>query len=47
MVEQMDVGGRDGFGGCTNFGECEGAFPKDISIRVIGRLNRACLVDTL
>jgi succinate dehydrogenase / fumarate reductase iron-sulfur subunit len=37
MVEQMD---REGFGGCTNFGECEAACPKEISIRVIGQLNR-------
>ena len=37
MVEQMD---EEGFGGCTNFGECEAACPKDISIRVIGQLYR-------
>jgi succinate dehydrogenase / fumarate reductase iron-sulfur subunit len=37
MVEQMDA---EGFGGCTNFGECEAACPKEISIRVIGQLNR-------
>ncbi len=37
MVEAMDA---EGFGGCTNFGECEAACPKDISIRVIGQLNR-------
>lgn len=44
MVEQMD---SDGFGGCTNFGECEAACPKEISIRVIGRLNRDYLIGTL
>ena len=33
MVEQMDA---EGFGGCTNFGECEAACPKEISIRFIG-----------
>ncbi len=37
MVEQMDA---EGFGGCTNYGECEAACPVDISIRAIGRLNR-------
>ena len=44
MVEQMD---SEGFGGCTNFGECEAACPKEISIRVIGRLNRDYLVGVL
>jgi succinate dehydrogenase / fumarate reductase, iron-sulfur subunit len=44
MVEQMD---EEGFGGCTNFGECEAACPKEISIRVIGRLNRDYLIGTL
>jgi succinate dehydrogenase / fumarate reductase iron-sulfur subunit len=37
MVEQMD---REGFGGCTNIGECEAACPKKISIDFIGRLYR-------
>jgi succinate dehydrogenase / fumarate reductase iron-sulfur subunit len=44
MVEQMDA---EGFGGCTNFGECEAACPQDISIRVIGRLNRDHLTAVL
>jgi succinate dehydrogenase / fumarate reductase iron-sulfur subunit len=44
MVEQMDT---EGFGGCTNFGECEAACPKEISIRVIGRLNRDYLTGVL
>jgi succinate dehydrogenase / fumarate reductase iron-sulfur subunit len=44
MVDQMDL---EGFGGCTNFGECEAACPKEISIRVIGRLNRDFLIGTL
>ncbi|HLV25173.1 MAG TPA: succinate dehydrogenase/fumarate reductase iron-sulfur subunit [Gemmatimonadales bacterium] len=37
MVEQMD---SEGFGGCTLFGECQEACPKEISIDVIGRMNR-------
>ncbi|MCK6459194.1 MAG: succinate dehydrogenase/fumarate reductase iron-sulfur subunit [Planctomycetes bacterium] len=37
MVEQMEA---EGFGGCTNLGECEGACPKGISIKFIGRMNR-------
>jgi succinate dehydrogenase / fumarate reductase iron-sulfur subunit len=37
MVEQME---KEGFGGCTNLGECEAACPKEISIKFIGRMNR-------
>jgi len=37
MVEQMD---QEGFGGCTNIGECEKACPKGISTDFIARLNR-------
>jgi succinate dehydrogenase / fumarate reductase iron-sulfur subunit len=37
MVEQMDA---EGFGGCTNHGECEFVCPQEISIKVIGELNR-------
>jgi succinate dehydrogenase / fumarate reductase iron-sulfur subunit len=37
MVEQME---KEGFGGCTNLGECEAACPKQISIKFIGRMNR-------
>lgn len=36
MVEQMD---DEGFGGCTNHGECEAVCPQEISIKVIGELN--------
>ncbi len=37
MVAQMDA---EGFGGCTLFGECQDACPKEISIDVIARMNR-------
>jgi succinate dehydrogenase / fumarate reductase, iron-sulfur subunit len=37
MVRQMD---DEGFGGCTNHGECEYACPQEISIKVIGELYR-------
>jgi succinate dehydrogenase / fumarate reductase iron-sulfur subunit len=37
MVAQMDV---ESFGGCTLFGECQEACPKEISIDVISRMNR-------
>jgi succinate dehydrogenase / fumarate reductase iron-sulfur subunit len=37
MVASMDA---EGFGSCTNYGECEAMCPKEISIRFIARLNR-------
>lgn len=37
MVQQMD---REGFGGCTNIGECSTACPKEISMDFIAMLNR-------
>ena len=37
MVVQMDV---EGFGGCTLFGECQEACPKQIGIETIARMNR-------
>jgi succinate dehydrogenase / fumarate reductase iron-sulfur subunit len=37
MVEQMD---KEGFGGCTNIGECQAACPKEISIDSIAQMNR-------
>ena len=37
MVSQHD---HDGFGGCTNIGECTAACPKEIPLDVISQLNR-------
>jgi succinate dehydrogenase / fumarate reductase iron-sulfur subunit len=37
MVAQMDL---ETFGGCTLFGECQEACPKEISIDEIARMNR-------
>lgn len=37
MVRQMD---SEGFGGCTNIGECSTACPKEISMDFIAMLNR-------
>jgi succinate dehydrogenase / fumarate reductase iron-sulfur subunit len=37
MVETMD---KEGFGNCTNEGECEAACPKQIKVDNIARLNR-------
>jgi succinate dehydrogenase / fumarate reductase iron-sulfur subunit len=46
MVRQMDL---EGFGGCTNFGECSEACPKEIPLEVIARMNqdfrRAAVAD--
>ncbi len=36
MVDQMDA---EGFGGCTNYGECHEACPKEIPLEAIARLN--------
>lgn len=44
MVEQMD---EEGFGSCSNEGECEAVCPKEISISAIARMNRDFLKATL
>jgi succinate dehydrogenase / fumarate reductase, iron-sulfur subunit len=36
MVNQMD---EEGFGGCTNIGECTAVCPKEISLDFIARMN--------
>ncbi|MCW2580352.1 MAG: sdhB, partial [Blastococcus sp.] len=40
MVAQQDL---EGFGGCTNIGECSHACPKGISMETISRLNHDLL----
>ena len=37
MIGQYNL---EGFGGCTNIGECEAVCPKEIKLEVIGRMNR-------
>ncbi|MDQ3247787.1 MAG: succinate dehydrogenase/fumarate reductase iron-sulfur subunit [Chloroflexota bacterium] len=44
MVNQQD---SEGFGGCTNIGECEAVCPKQISMDFIARLNRDLIRGTL
>jgi succinate dehydrogenase / fumarate reductase iron-sulfur subunit len=44
MVEVMD---EEGFGGCTNIGECSAVCPKEISLDFIARMNRDLLVAGL
>jgi succinate dehydrogenase / fumarate reductase iron-sulfur subunit len=41
MVEQME---KEGFGACSNEGECEAVCPKGISLSNIARLNREYLL---
>jgi succinate dehydrogenase / fumarate reductase, iron-sulfur subunit len=40
MVERMDL---EGFGNCSNHGECEAVCPKEISIGTIARMRREYL----
>jgi succinate dehydrogenase / fumarate reductase iron-sulfur subunit len=44
MVVRMDA---EGFGACTNHGECTAACPKEIPLDVIAQLNRDLLRATL
>jgi succinate dehydrogenase / fumarate reductase, iron-sulfur subunit len=44
MVDQMD---KEGFGGCTNIGECSVACPKEISMDFIAMLNRELVKASL
>ncbi len=44
MVAQME---REGFGGCSNYRECEAVCPKGISVATIARLNRDFLSASL
>jgi succinate dehydrogenase / fumarate reductase iron-sulfur subunit len=36
MVRQYNA---EGFGSCTNIGECEAVCPKEISLEAIARMN--------
>lgn len=44
MVDQMD---KEGFGGCTNIGECSAVCPKEISMDFIAMLNRELIKATV
>lgn len=44
MVEQMEI---EGFGDCSNHGECEAVCPKEISINSIARMRREYLKAVL
>jgi succinate dehydrogenase / fumarate reductase iron-sulfur subunit len=44
MVAAMDT---QGFGACTNHGECEAACPAEIPLEVIARMNRDLIAASL
>jgi succinate dehydrogenase / fumarate reductase, iron-sulfur subunit len=44
MVTQMD---NEGFGSCTNIGECAAVCPKEIKLDVIARMNRDLIAAAL
>ncbi|MEU8343093.1 succinate dehydrogenase / fumarate reductase iron-sulfur subunit [Actinomadura meyerae] len=39
VVSMLETHDEEGFGGCTNTGECTAVCPKEIPLDVIGRLN--------
>ena len=39
-IRMVDQANEEGFGNCTNIGECSAVCPKEIKIEVIGRMNR-------
>ncbi|OGU60847.1 MAG: hypothetical protein A2X64_04585 [Ignavibacteria bacterium GWF2_33_9] len=43
MVRQME---SEGFGGCSNYYECEASCPKNVSVNFIAKLNRDYLCAT-
>jgi len=47
VVKMVDVMDAEGFGACTNHGECMAACPKEISVDVIAQLNRDLMRATL
>jgi len=44
MVDRMDI---EGFGGCTNYGECHASCPKEIPLETIARMNRDFVTGSL
>jgi len=47
VLNMVAQAAREGFGHCTNVGECEAVCPKRIKLEVIARLNRDYLVATV
>lgn len=46
VLEMVRVMDEEGFGGCTNIGECSAVCPKSISLDFITRLNRDLIAAT-
>ena len=46
VLEMAAQAQADGFGSCTNIGECEAVCPKQIKLQVISRMNRDFLKAT-
>jgi succinate dehydrogenase / fumarate reductase iron-sulfur subunit len=40
VVKMLNVHDAEGFGGCTNIGECAASCPKEIPLDVINQLNK-------
>ena len=40
MINMLNQHDAEGFGGCTNIGECAAVCPKSVPIDVISQLNR-------
>ena len=47
VVDMMAQQDKEGFGGCTNIGECAAVCPKVIGMDFIARLNRDLIVASL
>jgi succinate dehydrogenase / fumarate reductase iron-sulfur subunit len=47
VVRMIDVMDTEGFGACTNHGECMAACPKEISVDFIAQLNRDLIKATI
>ena len=47
VLKLQSAADAEGFGSCSNEGECEAVCPKEISITTIARLNREYLKAVL
>jgi succinate dehydrogenase / fumarate reductase iron-sulfur subunit len=47
VLNMISVHDAEGFGNCTNMGECSAVCPKEISLDVIARLNRDLVMAAL
>lgn len=45
VVNMLNTHDDEGFGGCTNLGECASACPKEIPLESIGELNRELMAS--